>query len=135
VVHVTRSSDAMSMATTAFILTDPIINALVAEINSANCLYCTAGAICTHPRNNLCFAQDITIAFKTITETAEATQANKAKKAADEVNRLRTRRLRQEEATRIAKATKSAEGAKKLLARAVLEEANDWITKVINHKS
>jgi hypothetical protein len=131
--HLTRSTGPASTAATAFELTDPIINAVVIEINSMDCLYCQAGAVCSHPRKNLCFAQDVTLAYESITETTEAIQANKAQKAVDKVNRLRTRQLRLAEAALTEKATRKAARAKQLLAHAVLEEANDWIKKVINH--
>jgi ElaB/YqjD/DUF883 family membrane-anchored ribosome-binding protein len=126
---VTRSVGPMS-TTTVFSLTASIINELVTEMNTAASLYCNTGAVCNHQRKNLCCVRDVTIAFNTLTETAETTLANKAQKAADKVDRLRTRRFRQEVAARSETAARRAARAKKLIARAVLDEANDWITKV-----
>jgi hypothetical protein len=131
--HVTRSTGLASTATAPFILTDLIINALVIEIDSAACLYCKAGTICSHLRKNLCFPEDVAAAFKSLTETEQTTQNNRAQKAMDKVDRLQTRRFRIEEAARTEMATRKAARVKKLLARAVLQEADDWITKIIDN--
>ena len=133
---VTRSAAGSSsriIATAAFTLTTAIINILVTEINSAPCLYCQAGAVCSHQRKNLCFPQDVTVAFTSITETEETTRSNKAQKAADKIERQRNLRVRKAEAERTEKVARKVARVKLLLAGALLKEVNDWITKVITY--
>ena len=80
----------------------------------------------------MCFAQDVTGAYNSLTETAETIKANKAQKAVDKANQLVSRRLRKEEAARTENAARKVDRAKQVLALAVLQEANDWIAKVMN---
>lgn len=137
-VRTTRSAaqDTAMTDATVFTLTPAIISSLVLEINAELCLYCIAGAVCKHKRN-ICIAQDVIVAFNSLTETAETTRANQAQKIADKANQLRIRRERREVAAQTELTTKIALRTKMLLARAVLEEANDWLTKVsdLNNKN
>ena len=99
--YVTRSLGPES-TTTVFNLAD----LLLAEVKQY--CDCNTGAVCNHLRRNLCFVEDITYAFDTLTETAETARANKVQKPADKVDRLRTRRFRQEVAARSEMAARRA---------------------------
>ena len=55
--------------------------------------------ICKHQRC-MCFEQDVTSAFNSLTETAETTKARKAQKALDKANQSLSRRLSRELAAR-----------------------------------
>lgn len=124
------STPATAGRTREFSLTPAIINSIVAEINCAQCLYCKAGVECNHKKRNICFAQDVNVAYNSLNDTAETIRANKAQKVVDKANQLITRRRRIEVAARTEKAARKAARAKVLLAIAVLEEADEWITKV-----